>query len=1181
MASKAFVPTAGPGAGGGVTPLSVEDVANAVPREQVQPTPEGGQVDLPVEPVADSPIVLAMRRKGFNPNPPAQTPVSSVDQVVPPQEGSQRQAETIRPISQRIVPIEAEREAADDFIDAVDPVEGAITRANNVGNLFSAKADAEDQLIHRENRPEIAEKHLAGEDVGQQVNVKDILYSDRILGAAVPNPETGKLGVDPNLYPVLGLVTENFFRTSGYATSDAEVQGDFAEFDIEAQETVEDADLAEKQGITRAKGNLRLGQDIWREWKREQASLAGEPTDSYLANERAVSPKEFEVLGGLAKELYARANPNEIEVDRTGGQVVYTPTKEALHKMNKAHDAMSQPFAPVERKPLNQVSESGKYEHEGKILARDVTTKVDKKPPPMKLIDEAKYNLHRMPRIADGKREALMYSLGLQALVQAQQSDQPTPIADMFGIGNEKLVSLQGSKAEMQRVRDVADGKDPNATAQQVEDARKKAKTQKQIDRFIPEKILKLEQKKFVESLNTISNYANQANYNTFYVQLLQGRLGMQQNKFNPQTNKAVRFVYGSGNKVQINPRKSASKPTQNFKEVASMYLFGELGDAVLAEAKFLQPGARRAEFDRIYKSGQLDPYIKMGNELKSLYSPQKALEARQAMQGITVDETNNVVIPPQVQGADLGISPETMKKINEHGAEGPYFAEFLMALADWDQAHKTGTSFATNLEVEMDGITHGPSSNALALGNRPMALRSGVLQMDDVHKLLDHDGAFGDLRAAMKRSLQENAFQNAATRYGEEAAPMLKSLLDKAVNDRENYLKKSPMTLMYGQQIENLRQHVEAAVVSGPEAPGMRPELTELKRQGLTVDDAVDFLHGELVDAIVLNLDQDGTILETLQLLRAYNVFSTVSDQPMRIKNSMGFTSVIGGRKESKEAREQSLVNDDGQPVDVFRNPSSDFARSATITHYQDYGAGTAERRGVVGGYGHGRVVPALVQQFDANMISRTASDADSFQMERKLKERGSGYNLSWTPIFDAAKVDLAHMDLVRDRMNENWYNGIRNYDYVEEIDNWAHDAFNKWWDETNELVKQGDQPIPLTLDGKYAAFASWLDGTPGQTGWKKLAKLLQSTHELENNRPISDDKAFALTGDIIGKYYKKGQVRTELKPSEMMDIMRNYVQVIRLKPRASNNRSKVKRRRDELFRDTDVRQKLQVDLG
>ena len=300
-----------------------------------------------------------------------------------------------------------------------------------------------------------------------------------------------------------------------------------------------------------------------------------------------------------------------------------------------------------------------------------------------------------------------------------------------------------------------------------------------------------------------------------------------------------------------------------------------------------------------------------------------------------------------------------------------------------------------------------------------------------------------------------------------------------------------------------------------------------------------------------------------------------------MRVKNSMGFTSVIGGRKESKEAREQSLVNDDGDPVDVFRNPSSDFARSATITHYQDYGAGTAERRGVVGGYGHGRVVPALVQQFDANMISGTASDTESFQMERKLKERGSGYELSWTPIFDAAKVDLAHMDLVRESMNKNWYDGIRNYDYVEAIDNWAHDAFDKWWKETRELVEQGDQPIPISLDGKHAAFASWLDGTSEPTGWGKLRKLLQSTHELENNRPISEDKAQALTADIIGRYYKSGQARTELKPSEMMDIMRNYVEVIRLKPRATNNRKKVKFQREELFKDTDVKQKLQVDLG
>ena len=1124
-----------PGTTGGTiapfAPQSQEDLAPAPAQ-----TPEAGPG------LTETPLVKSLQGQGFD-----LAPVTDPEEVVEHTPQEQEAIERVAPLSQRIEPAEpaAPREA-DDFIDIEDPFEAAIDRGVKLGERF--QTDTPDALAVRENRPEAREQLLAGQKPEaydqDKIYAQELFLSPRVMDAAVQDPVTGKAEVSQDFFPVMSLVTENFFRTSGQPEG-VEVEGGQVDFDIEAQEQAEEAALAADREstikVTRAQGNKRLGQQIWREWQREKAAAEGAPTDQYLAREGNVKPEEFEAIGGLAKELYARTNPDLMNRAEENGQIVYWPTSEGLASMNDSHAALSQPFASQEIVPLHAPSATGQHEYEGKTLTRRETTKVaQQEKGDMAVIQEAKANLSRMPRVIDTRREGLVYALGTQALLDFEAGD--STLADIFGIGNEKLQGLQGKKAELQK----------NAST---------PREKKMAESFDPQKILRLEQQKFIESIQTVGRYASKVNYNTFYTIMLNGRLGMQQNKFNPQTNKVVRFAVGSGNKVKIFPR-SNSPENMFFKEAVSAALFKQ-GQF---KGKHLKPAARIKEFNRMYYAGELDKYIAMGNELLGVIpTGQNLLGLRQGAQQIQRGPDGNIIVPPNMQQAGLKVSPATLREITKHGDEAPYFAEMLTVLADWDKAHKADVPFNTNFEVEMDGITHGPSSNAVALGSREMALRSGTLNPNNRYKLMDDEGQLGDLRDAMREYMIEHGYPNAEMEYGADKARGLNAILKRAVRDRENFLKKSPMTLGYGQLIDSLTQHVNTTMVEGPEAHNIR-RLMQVT--GLDEKTVGDYLHGQLVDSIVSQMDENA--LEVANLLRANAAIATFTDQLLKYRNPMGFVSYIGGRARDVEAETQS----------EFRiQRAEEGPASATITHYKDYGSGSAARPGrEAGSYAFGRIIPAIVQAYDGNMIARTASGSSQRRIQRSLE--GKGYTPSWLPIFDAAKVDMAHGAVLREEMNRNWFDGIRQNNYVDEVmgdQAWSREVFREWYKGINQQIREGDKPVPVGPDTPLRAFGEWTsDG-----GWRQMQRLLQATAELENGRPISDEKAHQMTGSILSGLYKKGGTTTELKPSQIKHIVDRYIEAIRLGPRNRGMVQKVKNKRDQLFADIDVNDLLQVDLG
>lgn len=1152
---------------GTIAPISTEDVVNNIERQPPggQPPGEPPGPTEPSEP-ASSPLVESMRARGLNVaapvKPPALADVKSPEERPAISQIQQQQIEQRPGLSQRVEPT-GELHQSNDFVDMVDPVEGAIDRGNRLAQRF--ESDQQDALTYRENRPEQQAALLAGEqDIYTPTQVEgeaettgitpqELVFSPRVLDAGNYNAE-GKLVADPALFPVASLVTENFFRTGAYST-DQDTQDQAEIGNIEAIEALEEPSA--QQQITRAQGNARLGENIWREWKREQGTLQGEQVDTSQLQQP--TNKEYEALGGLFKELYHRSNPDLFkQVDNTS-QKVYQLTDQGADLVEATHNALNKPFASEEVVPLHQVSPTAEHQFEGKTLTRSETTKVQgqKRQGAMAIIDEAKQNLHQMPRVADTKREGMMYQLGVQALLLYQQGD--SSVADIFDIGDAKLESLQGEKAEMQR---KIDAKDDNAPSQ------------KQVDAYNPEKILRQEQLKFIESLNTVARYASKVNYNTFYVQLLNGRLGMQQNKLNPQTNKVVRFVYGSGNQVQVNP-KSSGPINNNFKELVATHLYNDKLGIQKVKGKHLKPEARRRAFDELHHKGDLDKFFKIGRDINAnRLGGDALLETRQQAAQIT-QGPDGIQIPPALQSMQLNLHPDTVKELLKHGNEAPYMMELFATMADWKDKYDNGGTFRTSIEAEMDGITHGPSSNALALGNKKMARRSGTLNdLSDTFKLLDTDEKLGDARDSMKFYMFENGYTDAKLAYGHEKAPALTATLARAMRDRENFLKKSPMTLIYGQQIENLKQHVEIAMVSGPMAKDIQRVM---KQGGLSHDETLEFLHGSLVDSIEATLGSQ--TFEVSQLLRANNIIASMTDIPMTYVNPMGFDSYIGGRRMDPESTSRTQFK--------IKNPGEGKAASATIYHYENYGSGAAERRGIAGGYGHGRSIPAVVQSYDGNMISKTATGRSHNKLSRITEQRG--YTPSYTPIFDAFKVDLAQMDLVRDEANNNWLNGIKEGNYVDQLMNsngWAETTFKEW---RKDMLELPNTPINLDQNPQYDFFKQIVSWEEGNNGYGKLMKLIQSTTPLEQDnrgkkRPMSDERAV----DAVGKFYKrvgidyqKGSRLTELTPQQIVKIADQLIGGVQLFTRNHHLANNVTRARNELFRDIDVKDVLQVDLG
>ena len=1004
-------------------PTVVDTPVEQIQKEQI--TAADVEADPFLQALEDeTPIVNPLLDPAVAPQDPAEVAQIEEDAQV------QRERERVEPLRSRI-PMFDEVKNSDQ-----NPIGSQARRAQAVLGQFkhnpSKPQEGLTAFASKDKLDQIKQDPTADPYEGA-VNPITTLANQDSFDAATIKPDGG-IEIDPTFAFVTTFAAEHFFSQGNARLDGNEFVGEL-DAEIDAEPTADES-------VTKAKGNARLGQTIWTEYMREKANQEGLPSDAYTI-ERNPPPKEhLEYMGGLAKEVYAEANPGFVTRTKNelSGQVEFTPTKTGILAMQKAYDAAGKPFDGQEVTPLVQPSPTGQPQYEARQYTKDAVTVLAPQPKDegksLRVINEAKSNLNKMGLMVDGMAEGMLYAHGIPAARDAIKFFQDTqsltfvdpvpdssPHSNMYNVGSKKLTSLFGEKLKLQNDAEIARREAAQAAANGDWDAAiKESRAQQAEDKFAeyePQAIFQDEINKFIESLSTTAKYQNRVNYNTYYVQMLTGRLGMQQNKFNPQTNKVLRYVIRqTTSKVQVDPTKPG--PIQdNFKEIGAVMLLG-------GKLK------HKSERIKLFNEADFTTFIDWGKELNNAQPDADAVaqgrELVASIQAQNKDGQNFINLGNLAKSENAGPEYSTPLQdwLGKHDwEEVPYAMEYLMNLAKWSE----GKPFVTSMEAEMDGITHGISSNGAALGIENTMRRAGALNVGS-EKLMVEGKVQGDLRVQMKDYMQEHIDTTAAD-YATESNPhtALVAIANEAIEDRPNYLKKAPMTFGYGQDLKNLDGAVKETMYNGDQATEIQKII---KDNGMDPDVVTKFLHGLLNDTLVDTLDPRA--IQSQRQLRANNILATITGEPIYYDNAMGFRSWIGAKAPVDAAeRGKSRLKIGGQERPVY--------------HYKEklHGAAPRERGSKVqpGGWGHGRISPAIVQAYDGNMVAKTFSGKNFQEAQRKAKARGTEFQA--LPIFDAFKTGLNNLDIARDAANKSWWEGIESKSYVEDImgpGGWADQA-------------------------------------------------------------------------------------------------------------------------------------------
>ena len=965
-----------------------------------------------------------------------------------------------------------------------------------------------------------------------------------LQSAGMKIPDDGRLRtvIDPSFARVMGLVTERFIFDNQYAAQEnpATKADDADLFASTKDEGYMSQLMQEKEGvdvesdgkIRRAAGNVSLGREIYRNWKREQNRMMGIPTDQFMENN--VTSADFEVVGGTAKQLYAELNPNLYEkvklgvIDPATGieAIGYQLTALGKPTLRKAADSAPEAFVGYEIPPLNAPESvlAGTTTGLGestRVRKQKTTFLVNRT---MEKIELAKANMSRIEHVVDPLKRKIVTQMGLELLTGLKAGQNIPKIGNFFRTGPAKAASFEGEKAR--KIRNQEEG---------AKEYNPKYEFQKQVIRFI-------------EDLNTMGKYSNKSNHLTFAVQELQSRMHATQTRFNPQLKPLIRFITSGARPSTVTPGQS-TPATRAFKELMTVHFMS-------SEAKRALPETRIAMFDREWAQpdhGIFKQVIQEGRDIaESLMSPEQDKQFTDLLKDIklaNVDvQSQNIqgspdtvanftrqfdtgqqsvpavrVNPALMNTPKLNISNRLMNHAVKDDLEALRLVEAAHELYRYDRIEKNNdaTSFTSHMNAEVDGITHGPASNLMVLGIISAAYRTGVLRRPDALKNIDtftvsdvaklnpkyaqegrtEDQIAGDIRQAMAEYMKQNGAAHAVNFLNNDVVTtQMFDMLMLATKDPE-FLKKPPMTLAYGQLMKNLVGQVKDTISTGPMAREIQklinsPELNAAlknKARGLkqTPEDvAATFLHNVLADSIMHELDP--AVIQVGQLLRANAGISALTNEVIEVKNAIGIPNYIGGR--------QVYMSDQGAGG-VLEDPKTGKSIGSPIPLYESIAEGSAERMGpsgmTPGGFARSQIIPSVIQGIDGAWMNSMFTD--SFN----TLGNGRTYML---PIMDAVVTSLDGLEKVRTEANKNWFNVIENYSYVDSImGQWSPKTMKKFRDKVSRL---GNQEVETNNTG-YRMFkflfsvpADQLSADP-KVGVSPLVAFLNDTMKLPD-KPI-----------------------------------------------------------------------------
>ena len=961
---------------------------------------------------------------------------------------------------------------------------------------------------------------------------KNIFYD--VLDAGTLN-DKGTFIVDPELFGLMGVLTEEHFVQSMFTTDPDEVSETVGE--TTEQDAVKQMEFKKSQGLQ------NLGKEIYREYKRTRASQKGlADTAEYLNEIDNISPEVFTQIGDLAKTSYAAANSDMIQEKNIEGRVVFQPTEKGAKIFENMYRVYTGLFNTTEVAPLASPSQDGRVMGEASQYTRDMTTRLSKEIGDTSAHFEATKNMNEVAFVNDPNREKVATYLAMLALANAgtvkttqNMQDEYMPgrngdiyYANIFKIGKQKYQDLLNEKASLQNKvqRLIAQG----ASEDQVKLAEKTYRE------YNPKNILRLEREKFVNLMEGVGRYSGKSNYLTFALQLLTGRMHAQQTIYNPQASPIIRGIVGGGNKYQWQPGKGG-KLEQNWTEGMSKHLFedpkvtNEEGRKV--ESSFKKEfgmGRPTEERIRVFKefekqaeqnpgAGLYNQYVQWGNELidkTAGFNTREANAILNAFKKATGQQGNEIKKQiGQRYGTDP-LSPRLKAYLADFEIDAIHQADYLMALAKYERAKKNGTIFTDTQAFEIDGQTHGPSTLATLLGSLNMAKRSGIIMKTPFLEKLESSD-YKDVRDAMADEMIRKfptliKGVTKITHDSKEGLPSIanayESILLEAIKDRENFLKKSPMTMGYGQDIFSLKQHVDRTVFLNDKIK------TIMANNKLSNNDVIDFLHTILVDSIYETMDPQ--TLRMTKLMKAVAFMSPLSGQLLQIKQPTGLISTLAGLTSEQAGQTQYQIKDaeTGKP------------RTVTVQHYKVKTDPSAMKpmpgkAPEFGGYAVGRAQPSIIQAFDSNMVTKTFTK--SWNKIKEVAKSLGAANPFVLQIYDAFLTDSGTMDVVRRSANEHHKDSIINEQGIEKLFDWYENSFTERLNTlsndttTYELFKDG----VVNKESEFKTIAGLLaspDRFKNQAR-KTFVKLIQRQGDFQWERGDNTN----ITGDTLEQWNKK----------------------------------------------------------
>ena len=966
---------------------------------------------------------------------------------------------------------------------------------------------------------------------GSHVNLtaQAAMYHTQLLDAAVVD-EKGNISVDPSMPYIMSLAMEQFLVDEMFAAQkDADAEGitptqlldqrlnGVADKSLLFDDNTKNIILEEAKGmaqdgklptVKKTEMNEKLGRGFYLEWKRFQADQKKLNQDFYVADYESLSSDVFVVLGDMISKLYSRANAHLFKElpEKVNKQSVFQITPEGIIQFSRLRQGLPGIFAQPEIEPDRMSSpQTGQKVTEQAVLTRDTTGKVgslEDLPGTEKgkeRIDKAVINKNKVQIVNDPRREKLAIWSTLLAfnghdipLIGGEQDVASTFMTKEFGIGQHKLEELYQEKDLLKMKAEMA------ANAGLMDKAER---LYEQHEAYDPISILRETQEKFLNVSNAVQKYSKRSNHLTYAVQALTGRIHAQQTLYNPQAHKLIRFVAGSGKVYQFKPN-GKSEVEKGWKEIMSAFLY---------EARFKKENrtARLSKeriqiFDNEVDGAKYKQYVSWGNhllnnlenfdtnggkqQLKLLHAYARASSTPNTRE---VEKNIKATIKQNFNNNFLASQPELMQWLSGHEEEVILYMDYLMDLAKWDQAKKAGGIHKSSIITEIDGKTHGPATMAMALGSVAIAKRAGVLIPDTTlaGELLD----FKDLRFAMADSML--ARFNLLLDHIQipiDQQPAYKTILQHAITDTANFLKKSPMTYGYGQELESLKEYVAITVKSSPVAKEIGAKVIEAK---LKQEKVIEFLHGMLVDSIYQTFDPE--TIQINQVLKSNAQLAILTDQPIKFVNSAGFTSWISGKESSLDERKvahytfaEPFINAEGQLM-----PGQKKAQQSVQLHRnQIMPASMTEVDGKVqvGRETAGGLLATITQSKDGNMVARVFTDswksiseasqklepAITKEQAQLMKAKGQKRNEHpfILPIFDAFVVDLGSFNAVRSAANEHHYNSLIESRDTEQVLEWGNQQIEKL------STKEADDSTPVEI------FEATVGPDAFYNGWQNL---------------------------------------------------------------------------------------------